>query len=447
MRLLIVEDEVDLADALRRALEEQGYACDLAYDGPSGLHSARSCDYDLVLLDLMLPGLDGRGLLEELRRHRPVPVLVLTARDATSDKVALLNLGADDYLTKPFQLDEVRMIVRRGLDRRMLQKENEGLRRELETYQPDDEIIGRSESLRRVLELVDQIASTDSPVLIFGETGTGKELIARRIHQRSDRSDKAFITVNSAALPENLLESELFGHAKGAFTGAHSHREGLFQAADGGTLFLDEIGEVGLTAQVRLLRSLESGEIRRLGEDRTRHVDVRVLAATHRDLKSAADGKSFREDLYYRLNVVSVTVPALRDRREDIPLLAEHFARLTASADRRPFNGFTDEVMQVMSRYDWPGNVRELENTVRRCVIVSGGRSIGTSDLPASMQDEVAPAVAGPKSLGDIERQHVIEVLKSTGGNKSKAAEILGISRPTLRAKLARYDVKPQDYA
>jgi DNA-binding NtrC family response regulator len=362
-----------------------------------------------------------------------------------------MQKGAFHYLAKPFQLNELRMVVRRALDAARLQRENVSLRRELEHYTPPEEIIGDNPALRHVLDAVNRIAPTESPVLVCGETGTGKELMARRIHRLSLRADRSFVTVNCAALPDALLESELFGHVKGAFTGARDSRDGLFLAADGGTLFMDEIGDVGPTAQARLLRVLESGEIRRVGEDACRYTDVRLIAATNRDLQEDVRNGAFRDDLYHRINVITLTMPPLRRRRTDIPVLAEHFARLTARLDRQEFAGFDEDVLRAFQQYDWPGNVRELLNVVRRAVILSGGRRVGAHELPAGLRaaaggDADAPGTQPEgESLEAVERQHIIDVLRSTGGNKSRAAEILGISRPTLRAKLARYAISPKD--
>ena len=445
--ILVVDDEPAMRTGLQELLGDEGYAVQAEADGEAAIKQMRQTVFDLLVTDLVMEGVDGMALLEWAREHCPeTQVIMITGHSTVQSAVEAMQKGAFHYLPKPFQLEEVRATVRRALDSGMLARQNLALRRELEAYQPQDDIVGQSRGILSVLELVRRIAPTDSPVLIHGETGTGKELIARRIHQHSARSDKAFMAVNSASLPETLLESELFGHVKGAFTGAHTHREGLFQAADGGTLFLDEIGEVTPAAQARLLRVLESGEIRRVGEDRTRHVDVRIIAATNRDLKQAVGAKQFREDLFYRLNVVSLTVPPLRDRRRDIPLLAEHFGWLASSGDQRSFAGFTDEVMEYLKSCDWPGNVRELENAVRRAVIISGTDPIEMSDLPPSMQPAEDSGATGAssrseRSLEAVERRHIIEVLRSTKGNKSRAAEILGISRPTLRAKMGRYGI------
>lgn len=449
-QILVVDDEPAMRAGLQELLEQEGCTVDVVADGGSAMERMRQTVFDLVVTDLVMEGVDGMMLLEWTREHCPETlVIMITGYSTVPSAVEAMQKGAFHYLAKPFQLDEVRMIVRHALDSRLLQQENLALRRELEVYHPQEEIVGQSRGIRSVLDLVTRIAPTDSPVLIYGETGTGKELIARRIHEESARNKGAFITVNSASLPENLLESELFGHVKGAFTGAHSNREGLFQAADGGTLFLDEVGDVGLAAQARLLRALESGEIRRVGEDLARHVDVRIIAATNCDLQQAVKQKAFREDLYYRLNVVSLTVPPLRDRREDIPLLAEHFGHLSASSDRRPFTGFTREVLDYLKSYGWPGNVRELENAIRRAVILSGGRLITMADLPPSLLPgghEKEPDAPSPqRSLEEVERRHILDVLRSTGGNKTRAAEILGISRPTLRSKLGKYGVQADE--
>ncbi len=460
-RILIVDDEPAMRLGLQEILSTQGYQLEQAGDGAEGIAILEARSFDLLITDLVMEGVDGMALLDWAQAHAPdMPVIMITGHSTVPSAVEAMQKGAFHYLAKPFRLDEVRLLVRRALDSRSLQRENQALRRELKSYQGRVRIIGASAGIQAVLRLVERIAPTDSPVLIGGETGTGKELIARRLHEQSRRRDKPFITVNSAALPEALLESELFGHVKGAFTGAHAAREGLFQAADGGTIFLDEIGDVGQAAQARLLRVLESGEIRRVGENRSVHVDVRVIAATNRDLQVAVADRSFREDLYYRLNVVALTLPPLRDRREDILPLAEHFAVLTAGSEGGggvQFVGFTPDVVERLRSHAWPGNVRELENAVRRAVIVSGGRTVQLEDLPPTLQGGAtasgpaadsagtAPEPAGVDSLERVERQHIIEVLRSTGGNKSRAAEILGISRPTLRAKLARYEIAAQE--
>ncbi len=446
--ILVVDDEPAMRQGLTEVLSAEGYVAEGVASAAAARKRMAQTVFDLVITDLVLEGEDGMDLLTWVKDRSPdTPVIMITGHSDVPSAVGAMQRGAFHYVAKPFQLDEVRMLVRRALESRSLQKQNVALRRELETYHPQEEIVGTSSDIAAVLDLADRIAPTESPVIIYGETGTGKDLLARRIHARSRRADRPFIAVNSASLPDTLLESELFGHAKGAFTGAHAHREGLFQAADGGTLFLDEIADIDLSAQARLLRVLQSGEVRRVGENVSRHVDVRLVAATHRDLQQEVSAKKFREDLYYRVNVVSLTLPPLRDRRGDIPLLAEHFARRASQADRIRFAGFTARALRDLERYAWPGNVRELENAIRRAVILGNGRPIGPDDLPAAVLAgspavHSAASTPGEASLEDVERSHIIEVLRSTRGNKSRAAEILGISRPTLRARMARYNIR-----
>ncbi len=448
--ILIVDDELAMREGLRELMASEGYDSTAVDSVAAARKSMQEAEYDLVFSDLVLDGEDGLSLLAWIKQSEQfssTPVIMITGYSTVPNAVEAMRLGAFHYVSKPFQLDEVRMLVRRALESRTLHRRNRGLRRELERYQIDREIVGSSADLKTVLDLADRIAPTESPVLIYGETGTGKELLAHRIHDHSRRSESAFITVNSASLPEALLESELFGHTKGAFTGAHADREGLFQAADGGSLFLDEIADINPSAQARLLRVMQSGEVRRIGENTSRRVNVRLIAATHSDLQQAVlDGK-FREDLYYRVNVVALTLPPLRDRKEDIPQLAEHFAQQAAVADHVDFLGFDAEVFSLLNRYSWPGNIRELKNVIRRAVILSNGTPITRQVLPANVlreepSDFDTSATWPHASLEDMESQHIVQVLRATGGNKSRAAEVLGITRPTLRAKMAKYGIQ-----
>jgi DNA-binding NtrC family response regulator len=449
-RLLVVEDEVNAADALAALLRDDGYEVTVAYDAENALKALEGQEPDLVLTDLRLPGLDGIELLGRIKQMHPATMVILmTAFGTVKNAVKAMKLGAEDYLTKPVDVEELELAVERALDRKSLLAETGVLRQRLEQKYRFDNLVGESPQMLAVLKSVRQIAPSNASVLLLGESGTGKELFAQAIHENSPRKRRPFVKVACAALPETLLESELFGHEKGSFTGAIATRAGRFETADGGTLFLDEIGDISPTVQVKLLRFLEEHEFERVGGNRTIKVDVRVVAATHRDLKTRIKEGIFREDLYYRLNVIELHIPPLRERHTDIPLLAHHFLARFAAANDKEIRGFSDEALGLLLRHSWPGNVRELENAVERAVVISSEPVLSASHFPTLAAYSVEPAkgvtfglrIPG-STLDDIEREAIQRTLESVSGSTSRAAQILGISPRKIQYKLKEYQSK-----
>ena len=451
-KILIADDEPFNVDMLEQELEEQGYETVSAADGEQALEVLAAEKPDLVLLDWMMPGLDGLEVLQRMRasaQWRRTPVIMLTARTTTEDKVRGLDAGADDYVTKPIDEAELSARIRAMLRIARLEQENLTLRAQIEEGggRHFAGVVGKSRAMERVFDLVDKVISSDTTVLLTGETGTGKEVLARFIHRESPRAEKPFVTVNCGAMAEQLLESELFGHKKGAFTSAASDRAGLFEAADGGIIFLDEIGETTPGLQVRLLRVLQEGEIRRVGEDADRTVDVRVIAATHRDLQQRVADGGFREDLYYRLAVFPIELPPLRDRRDDIPELTLHFLSQKKQKQGSGPEGFTAPAMDALTAYDWPGNIREVQNEVERAALFCGVDE--RIDLPHLSErltvgrDAGAAPGAGIKREGalkevvaQLEREMIAAALERHGGNRTRAAEELQVSRWGLVQKI-----------
>jgi DNA-binding NtrC family response regulator len=442
-RLLVVDDEVELMRALCETLAEEGFRTTGATRADEALAELRKGEFDLLLSDLMMPGTDGIELLRQALEIDPGLVgIIMTGQGSIQTAVEAMRAGAFDYVLKPFRLQQVLPVLDRAMEVRRLRTENARLRRVVEQLcyeSPRYHLVGNSPALRRVIGLVEKVAPTDATVLVRGESGTGKELVARAVHGNSPRHDRPLVTVNCATLSEHLLESELFGHERGAFTGADRAKAGLFEVAEGGTLFVDEVAEMTPALQAKLLRVLEDGHYRRLGDTRERHADVRIVAATNKPLEEAQKAGRFREDLFYRLNVVAVTLPPLRDRREDVPLLVEHFLR-TRRLGTTPM-AVDPAAMGVLVRYDWPGNVRELANVIERAQILAEGDTITTDDLPDNMLDATPAAgpPADPDSLEGVERRHVEEVLRKSGGNKVRAAKALGVSRRTLYRLIDRY--------
>ena len=442
-RVLVVDDEPAQRELVGGFLRRQGFEVTTAADGAVALERFRAEPADAILTDQKMPGLSGLALLEAARGIDPeVAVIVMTAYGTIESAVSAMKGGAADYLTKPLNLEELRHRLERARERRALQAENRGLREALQERHRLEGVIGESGAMQEVLSLVHRVAASDATVLIRGESGTGKELIAKAIHYASARAARPLVRVNCAALPETLLEAELFGHEKGAFTGAHAARQGRFEAAQGGSLFLDEIGDLPLHLQVKLLRVLQEREIERLGSSRPIGVDVRLLAATHRDLEAAVRAGTFRDDLYYRINVVTVTVPPLRARRADIPPLLEHFLARFARDNRKPIRGLTAEARDALLRYDYPGNVRELENLIERAIVLTRDDVVGLGDLPLCVR---APEVAAddpaslPAATEGLERRLIRDALAAAGGVQTHAAEALGISERVLRYKLRKY--------
>ncbi len=442
-RIFIVDDEPIVRESLGSWFANGGYGVEVADSGKQALDRLGSTDADVFLLDVKMPGMDGIELQKRIREAKPdATVIIMTAYASVDTAVAAMKQGAYDYIIKPFDPDDLEHLVRNALERRRLVVENQELKARIDELSPFSEIIGESPAMRRVLEQVSMVARADTNVLIRGESGTGKELIARALHAGSQRRFLPIVVVNCGALSEGIIESELFGHEKGAFTGAHYRRKGKFEMADGGTLFLDEIGDIGLKTQVDLLRVLEEKKIVRVGGNAEIPVDFRLVAATNRNLEAmVAEGK-FREDLYYRLNVFSIAIPPLRERREDIGPLAKAFLARFARGMNKPVTRISSEAMSLLTAYDWPGNVRELQNALERAVLVCAGRETTAGDLPFHLNGpKEAPA---GKSLSDIERQHVRRILHDSGWNITRAARLLEIDRVTLYNKIKRYGLEKE---
>jgi two-component system response regulator AtoC len=446
-RILIVDDEPNIRQGLAEALQGQGYEIKQAASGEAALELVRLMPFDLVLVDLVMEEMDGIEVLRQINREWPqTEVVIITAYGTIETAVKALKEGAYDYLTKPINVKRFRSYVHNILRAQELQEENKRLREQLRTEQEYSQIIGRSEKLLTILEMIDQLAPTDVNILIEGESGTGKELVAHAIHQKSGRGPKPFISVNCGALPKGLIASELFGHQKGAFTGASEQKQGRFELADRGTLFLDEIAEMDLEAQVTLLRILEGGRFRRVGGTREVKVDVRVIAATNKSLEEQVREGRFREDLFYRLNVVRMSLPPLRERREDIKPLAQHFLDTFSAKYHKSDLKFTSELNDRLTHYQWPGNIRELKNCIERAVILAREQVIGLDLLPERVQREsdlpTTPGVSVGRSLAEMEKEMIRQTLEQTGGHRKRTAEILGISERDLYYKLKKYQLK-----
>ncbi|OGK88573.1 MAG: hypothetical protein A2X52_07310 [Candidatus Rokubacteria bacterium GWC2_70_16] len=441
--LLIADDDPVALDLLAEVLSREGYRVRAAASGEDCLRLAEAEPVDLAIVDLRMPGLDGLQVIQRLATIQPgVPVLVLTAFVTIDTAIEAIRSGAYDYLSKPFRMEEIKVVVRRALEARRLAGENRQYRRELESRYGVQNLQGHSPQMVEVYKLVARVSALETTVLIQGETGTGKELAARAIHYASPRAERPFVVVDCTALPEGLFESELFGHERGAFTGAVSTRRGLLETSDGGTCFLDEIGELAPALQAKLLRLLQERAIRRVGGNEVLPVNVRIITATNRDLgKRVAEG-AFREDLYYRLNVVTIVLPPLRERSQDIPLLAQHFLDKYARPAGKPARGFAPETLAVLSGYHWPGNVRELEHAIERAVALSSSEVLVPDDLPVLLRQGPAGDLRLPASrmtLEEVKQWYVAKVLEEAGGNKVRAAELLGIDRGTLYRILRRH--------
>ncbi len=448
--ILIVEDQAFQREMLRDFLLGEGHRISEAENGEQALRLLNLNYFDLLLLDLKMPGMSGLETLQKARQINPeVDAVMMTAYGTIETAVAAMKVGARDYITKPIDLDELSMLIRLIVEHRALAKENEMLRRQLrEKGVAADFIKYRSRKMADLTNLAMRIAPSQATVLIQGETGTGKELFAKLIHNSSTRAEQPFVTVNCAAIPEPLLESELFGHEKGAFTGAVQRRIGLFEQADEGTLFLDEIGELTLNTQVKLLRFLQEREYKRVGGEKVLKADVRIISATHQDLEARVREGRFREDLFYRINVVSLKVPPLRERRDDIPVLIDHFVELYIRQNGKTITGISSEARDLLIKYNYPGNIRELENIIERAVVISRGPTITTADLP--FQAAPSPAHINPElqrgilheELEALERQMLGDALEKAGSNQTHAAKLLGLSERMLRYKLKKYGLK-----
>jgi DNA-binding NtrC family response regulator len=455
-RVLIVDDEIGVRESLRMVLKD-AYDAMAVGSGAEALEALAAGPFDVVLLDIVMPGMDGLELLEEVRSRYPrTPVIMLTATKTVKTAVGAMKLGAFDYVTKPFDVDELRVMLDKATENAALQREVEELRHEVGRRYQVENIIGRSAKMQEVFRTVLQVAPLKTTILITGESGTGKELIAKAIHYGSPRARKSLVTLNCAAIPETLLESELFGHEKGSFTDAHQKKLGQFELAHGGSLFLDEIGEMGPSTQAKLLRVLEHSEFLRVGGQRPVNVDVRIIAATNRDLSAAINDGSFRADLYYRLNVVAVHLPPLRERRDDLVLLIRHFVTAKCRDMNIPEKALKPEAVDVLLRYPWPGNVRELENLIERVLVLSEGPVIGLEDLPDQVKrTEASPGnlreqvLGGRKSLGDavdeFEREIIADALQQTEFNQTRAAEMLGTTRRILKYRMDKLGIDAPD--
>jgi two-component system, NtrC family, response regulator len=447
-RVIVIDDEVNAAAALETLLGEDGYEVSRAHDAASGLALLEKTDADVVLTDLRMPGMDGLELLGRIKEMRPETMVVLmTAYGTVKTAVRAMKMGAEDYLGKPIDVEELEVVLQKTLDKKRLLEETKVLRERVQSKYRFDNLVGESPEMLAAFKTIQQVAPSSASVLLLGESGTGKELFAQALHQNSPRRNKPFVKVACAALPETLLESELFGHEKGAFTGALYTRAGRFEMADGGTLFLDEIGDISPTVQVKLLRFLEEREFERVGGNRTFKVDVRIVCATHRDLKKKIDDGLFREDLYYRLNVIEIHIPALRDRPSDVPVLVHHFLRKYAEANGKDIRGLSDEALGLLLRHSWPGNVRELENAMERAVVLAMEPTLTPAHFPTLRHVEptagtprAASGIAIPGSaLADIEREAILRTLEAVGGSTSRAARLLGISARKIQYKLKEY--------
>ncbi len=441
-RILIIDDELILRESLAAWLERDGYKVVSVASGEEGLKLIEEEYFDIVFLDIKLEGMDGLEVLREIRKIDPdISVLMITAYGSISTAVEAMKLGASDYLLKPFEPDELSMLIEKILKQRSCELENQYLREEIREKTRFESLIGQSRAMQEVFSLIERVAPMDSTVLITGETGTGKELVARAIHSHSKRQQGPFVALNCGAIPEHLMESELFGYEKGAFTDAKQQRRGKLEMAMGGTLFLDEIGEVSPRMQVDLLRVLQEKVFYRIGGSKPIHVDCRIVAATNRDLKKAVEEGRFREDLYYRLNVIAIHIPPLRERKEDIPLLAKHFLMKFCRETNKHIDRISRDAMDLMMLYDWPGNVRELQNAIERAVVIGQGRVIQAKDLPISIQGE-GRGEFGNRTLQAIEREHIEKILRDTNWNIAMSARILGIDRSTLYKKIKRYNIQ-----
>jgi len=439
VKLLVVDDEAIIRESLRDWLSDVGHQVLTAENGPQALEIIQKEKPGIIIVDLVMPGMDGIELLKRAKEISPsIEVIIITAYGSIPTAITAMREGAYDYIEKPFCPEKAELLVRKLVEHQRLIEENISLHRKLQERYRFENIIAKSPKMQQIIEVIKVVAKSNATVLISGDSGTGKELVARAIHSQSYRKDKPFIAVSCAALPESLLESELFGHEKGAFTGAHAQRKGKFEIANRGTLFLDEIGEMSANIQVHLLRVLEEKEFARVGGNELIKVDVRVISATNKDMKKAVASGQFREDLYYRLNVVTIELPSLRKRREDIPLLAQHFLKKFAVENQKELDDFSPEATDFLLKYEWPGNVRELENAVERAVILAKNSCIEAADL---RQENLLLAHSAPpgRSLREVERERILNVLNETGRNYSEAARILGISRMTLYNKIRAY--------
>lgn len=445
--ILVIDDEESMCNFMEIMLVKEGYSVNTAESGQDGINMLKQKNYDLVITDLNMPEMSGIEVLKEVRSFKSdQEMIVMTAYASVDSAIEAMKQGAADYITKPFKVDEIKLIIEKSINRKKLVSENKNLRKQLKNDNSFDKFIGKSESVVKLKSLTTQVATSDSTVLIRGESGTGKDLIARAIHHHSPRAAGPFVTINCGAIPENLLESELFGHRRGSFTGAIKDKDGLFKVADGGTIFLDEIGNTSVSIQVKLLRVLEDKMILPLGETTPIEVDVRLVAATNSDLEEGVKTGTFRADLFYRLNVIPIMIPPLRERREDISLLVDYFIRSCCSKFDVPVKELSSDALKVLVAHSWPGNVRELENTIERAVLLNKGTILDVADLPEKLSRPVEETVVSESepaspTLESIEKAYIHYVMSQAEGKKSKAARILGIDTSTLYRKIERYEL------
>ena len=452
--IILVDDSPDILTNFSEYLVEKGWEVDTTLEGAASISMMEKKQYDIVITDLKMPGIDGMDILKYVKENSPESIcIILTGYGTIKNAVEAIKLGAFDYLTKPVKLDEILISIERALEHRNLKRENINLKNQLKKKYRFENIIGDNEKMHKVFETIEKVADTDSTILILGESGTGKELIAKAIHYNSSRREGPFVPVNCAAIPGELLESELFGHEKGAFTNAIRTRIGRFELANRGTLFLDEIGDMNPNLQSKLLRILQERQFERIGGIKTIKTDIRVIAATHQDLKRAVQQEKFREDLYYRLNVIPIKIPPLREHKSDIPLLVHHFLNHFSQSKKKEITGITQEAMQKLMEFDWPGNIRELENTIERIIILSSSEMISIPDLPEKFQ--ALPEIEHPAAIeipevgisldtavSEFERRLILQALDKTGWVKNKAAQLLQMNRTTLIEKMKRQNLR-----
>lgn len=448
--LLVVDDEPGMREFLEIMLRKEEYNVKVASNGEEAIEMLQKEPFDLAIVDIQMPGISGIEVLKNSRENHPkTTVIMITAFASHESAIEAMKLGAYDYITKPFKIDEIKLVISKSLDKKNLEQENTRLKKELETKYGFENIIGTSSAIKQIFALIKRVSELKVNVLITGESGTGKELVARAIHYSGNRSDGPFIPVNCGAIPETLIESEFFGHAKGAFTGATRDKKGLFEEASGGTLFLDEIGDLPLHLQVKLLRVLEERKVRPLGKTESVDIDVRVISATNKKLEQQIMDGNFREDLFYRLNVIKFSIPSLRERKEDIPALAMHFVGKYAGEMGKNINGISNEALEELEKYHYPGNIRELENIIARCVALESGEVIKKESLPKlatdneyiDLTDTINASDSIDSVLGDVEKQIIENALKSSQGNKTEAAKMLGITLRSLRYRLAKHRI------
>jgi DNA-binding NtrC family response regulator len=454
-KILVIDDSPEIVNLFSEFLRTEGYEVDTAEDGARGISLIERNSYDLIVTDLKMPDTDGMEVLKYIREHSPDTLcIILTGYGTVKNAVEAIKMGAYDYLTKPVKMDEILVTFQRAFEYRDLKRENLHLRNQLKKKYRFENIIGDSEKMEKVFEVMEKVADTDSTVLILGESGTGKELVAQAIHYRSYRREKPFVPVNCAAIPAELLESELFGHEKGAFTNAIRMRIGRFELANGGTVFLDEIGDMNPLLQSKLLRVLQERQFERVGGTKTIKTDIRIVAATHQNLKALVQQRKFREDLYYRLNVIPMEIPPLRERKTDIPLLAHYFLDQFNRRKKKKVRGIREDAMSRLRQYEWPGNVRELENTIERVIILLDGDLVTPADLPDKFHEipraETAQTADIPESgislddaVNEFERNLILQALIKTGWVKNKAAQLLNLNRTTLIEKIKRQNLQP----